>query len=153
MVAVTICSGFEAPQNRQVRWFGIPFSLRAFHSLLWSTQSKALSMVNEKEIAVFLKFPCFFYNPANVGNLISSSSSFSKSSLDIWKVLVWIMLKPSMQDFKHNLTSMGDECDCPVASTFFGTTLLGNWDENWPFPVLWPLLSLPDLLTLNASPW
>ena len=67
------------------------------------------SVVNETEIDVFLKFPCFLYNPANVGNLISSSSSFSKPSLDIWKLLVHIMLKPSMQDFKHDLTSMGDE--------------------------------------------
>ena len=91
---------------------------------------KGFSIVNETEIDVFLKFPCFLYNPANVGNLISSSSSFSKPSLDIWKFLVHIMLKPSMQDFKHDLTSMGDECSCPMVSTFFGTTLLGNLDED-----------------------
>ena len=78
--------------------------------------------------------------------MISVSSSFSKPSLDIWKFLVHIMLKPSMQDFKHDLTSMGDECSCQIISTFFSTTLLGNWDEDWPFPVLWPLLGLPDLL-------
>ena len=59
-----------------------------------------------------------------------TSSSFSKPSLDIWKFLVAIMLKPSMQDFKHDLTSMGDEGSCPMVSTFFGTTLLGNWDED-----------------------
>ena len=53
----------------------------------------------------------------------------------IWKLLVHIMLKPSMQDFKHDLTSMGDECSCPMVSTFFGTTLLGNWNEDWPFLV------------------
>ena len=56
--------------RKQVSWSGIPISLRAFHSLLWSTQSKALSMVNEKEIAVFLKFPCFFYNLVSVCNLV-----------------------------------------------------------------------------------
>ena len=66
-------------------------------------------------------------------NLISGSSSFSKSSLDIWKFLVCIVLKPSMQDFKHNLPSMGDECSCPMLSTFFVTTLLGNWDEDMTF--------------------
>ena len=54
---------------------------------------------------VFLKFLCFLYILANVGNLISSSSSFSKPNLDIWKFLVPIMLKPSMQDFKYGLTS------------------------------------------------
>ena len=91
---------------------------------------KGFSIVNQTEIGVFLKFPCFLYNPANVGNLISSSSSFSITSLDIWKALVCIMLKPSMQDFKHDLTSMGDECNCLMVSTYFGTTLLGNWDED-----------------------
>ena len=69
----------------------------------------------------FLKFPCFFYSPVNFDNLISSSSSFSKPSLDIWKLLVCIMLKPSIQDFKHDLTSM--ERWVP----FFGTTFLGDW--------------------------
>ena len=99
-----------------------------------------------KQIDVFLKFPCFLYNPANVGNLISSSSSFSKLSLDIWKLLVRIMLKLSMQDFKHHLTSMGDECGCPMVCTSSSATLLEDWDERQPFPVLWLLLSLPDLL-------
>ena len=70
---------------------------------------KGFSIVNETEIDVSLKFPCFLYNPENVGNLISSSSSFSKPSLDIWKFLVCIMLKPSLQNFKCDLTSMGDE--------------------------------------------
>ena len=72
---------------------------------------KGFSVVDETEIDVFLKFPCSVYSPANVGNLISSSSSFSKLSLDIWKFLVHIMLKPSLQDFKHDLTRMGEECN------------------------------------------
>jgi len=79
--------------------------------------------------------------------LISGSSAFSKPSLDVWEFLVHVMLKPGMQDFKHDLTSMGDEYNCPMVRTFFGTTLLGNWDEDWPFSVLWPPLGLPDLLT------
>ena len=91
---------------------------------------KGFSVANETEIDVFLKFSCFLYNTANVGSLISSSSSFAKHSLNIWKFLVIIMLKPSMQDFKHDLTGMGDDCNCPMVSTFFGTTLLGNWDED-----------------------
>ena len=70
---------------------------------------KGFRVVDETEIDTFMKCPCFLYNPVNVGNLISSSSSFSKPNLDIWKFLVYIMLKPSMQDFKHDLTSMGDE--------------------------------------------
>ena len=62
---------------------------------------KGFSKVNETEVDVFLKFPCFLYDPANVGSLISGSSAFSKPSLDIWKFLVHIILKLSMQDFKH----------------------------------------------------
>ena len=87
---------------------------------------KGFSVVDKTKIDVFQKFPCFLYNPANVGNLISSSSSFSKPSLDIWKFLVHILLKPSMKDFKHDLTSMGDECNYLMVSTFFGITLLGD---------------------------
>ena len=60
-----------------------------------------VSVVDETEVDVFLEFPCFLYDPTNAGNLISSSSSFPKPSLDILKSLVHIMLKPSMQDFKH----------------------------------------------------
>ena len=83
----------------------------------------------------FLEFPCFLYDPTNVGNLISGSSAFSKPCLDIWNFLVCIMLKPSMQDFKHDLTSRRDECNCPMVSTFFSTTLLGNWDKKRSSPV------------------
>ena len=78
----------------------------------------------------FLEFSSFLYDPADVGNLISGSSFFSKSILDIWKSLVHIMLRPSMQDFKLDLTSVGDECSFLMVSTFFRTTLLGNWDED-----------------------
>ena len=60
-----------------MRWSGIPISLRIFQFVMIHTV-KGFSVVNETEIDVFLKFPCFLYNPANVGNLISSSSSFSK---------------------------------------------------------------------------
>ena len=91
---------------------------------------KGFIVVNDTEIDVFLKFPCFLCDPANVGNLMSCSSAFSKPSLDIWKFLVHIMLKPSMQDFTYDLTGMGDEYNCPMVSTFSGTTLLRNWDED-----------------------
>ena len=66
----------------------------------------------------------------NVDNLISSSSAFSKPSLDVGKFLVHIMLKPSMQDFKHDLTSMGNEHNHMIVGTFFGTALLWDWYEN-----------------------
>ena len=66
---------------------------------------KGFSVADETETDVSLKLPDFLYNPVNVGNLISSSSSFLKHSLDIWKFLVSIMLNPGMQDFKHDQLS------------------------------------------------
>ena len=64
---------------------------------------KSFSVVNEAEVDVFLKFSCFFYDPMDVGNLISDSSAFSKSSLNIWKFSVHVLLKPSLKDFEHSL--------------------------------------------------
>ena len=88
----------------------------------------------------------FFNDPADIGNLISGSSVFSKSRLNIWKFLVHILLKPSLKDFKNDLVSMWNKCNCEVVWTFFGLILLWDWNENWPFPVLWSLLSFPNLL-------
>ena len=67
--------------KRQIRWSGIPISFRIFHSLLGSTQSKALGIVNKAEIDVFLELSCFFHYPADVGNLIFGSSAFSKTHI------------------------------------------------------------------------
>ena len=80
---------------------------------------KGFGVVVETEVDVLLEFPSFLYNPANVGNLISGCSAFCKPALNIWKFLVLIMLKPSMQHFKHYLTSMGDEYNCPMVRIFF----------------------------------
>ena len=74
---------------------------------------KDLGVVSETVVDDFLEVPCFLYDAANVGHLLSGSSAFSKLSLDIWKFLVQIRLKPSMQDFKHDVTNTGDECKCP----------------------------------------
>ena len=127
--------------RRQVRWSGIPISLRIFHSLLWSTQR--LWVVNKAEIYVFLELSCSFSDSVDIGNLISGSSAFSKSSLNIWKFTVHVMLKPGLENFEHYFTSIWDECNCVVALTFFGSAFIWNWNENWPFPVLQPLMSFP----------
>ena len=92
------------------------------------------SEVSKAEIDVFLEFSCFFYDPTDVGNLISGSSAFSKSSLYIWKFLVHVLLKPSLEDFEHDLASMWNESNCVVIWTFFGIALLWHWNENWPCP-------------------
>ena len=67
---------------------------------------KGFIIVNEAEVEIFLEFPCFFYDPSDVGNLISGSSVFFKSSLYIWNFLVHLLLKPPMKDFEHYLASM-----------------------------------------------
>ena len=130
--------------RRQVRWFGIPISW-GIVSFWWSTQQR-LWNINEAEVDVFLEHCCFFYDPMYVGNLISGSSAFSKSSLNIWKFTVQVLLKPGLVNFEHYFASVWDECNCAIVWTFFGIALLWNWNENWPFPVLWPLLSFPNLL-------
>ena len=104
-------------------WYSHLF--KSFLQFIMIHTVKGFSTVDETEVDVFLEFPSFLYDPADVGNLISGSSFFSEPRLDIWKFSVHIILKPGMQDFKHDLTSMGDECDHPMVSTFFGTTL-GN---------------------------
>ena len=107
---------------------------------------EGFSVVNKAEIDVFLELSTFFDEPEDIGNLTSGSSAFSKTSLNIWKFLVHILLKPSLENFEHYFTNVWDECNCAVVWAFFGIAFLRDWNKNWPFPVLWPLLSLPNLL-------
>ena len=107
---------------------------------------KGFGVINKEEVHVFLEFSCFFCDPMDVGSLISGISAFSKSSLNTWKFMVHILLRPGLENFEHYFTSVWDECDCAIVLTFFVIALLWNWNENWPFPVLWPLLSFPSLL-------
>ena len=67
---------------------------------------KDFSVVNEAEVDVFLEFPCFLYDPINVGNLIFGSSAFSKTTLNIWNFTVHILLKPGLENFDHCFASM-----------------------------------------------
>ena len=67
---------------------------------------KGFSIVNETETDVFLEFSCFFNDPADVGNLISGSSAFSRTSFNIWKFMVNLLLKPGLENFEHYFTSM-----------------------------------------------
>ena len=97
---------------------------------------KGFGIVGEAEVDVFLEFSCFFYDPVAIGKLISSYSAFSKSSLNIWKCSVHILLKPGLENFEHYFVSVWDEYNCAVVWAFFGIAFLWDWNENWPFPVL-----------------
>ena len=95
--------------------------------LFWN--SFAFSMI-QWMLAIWPLAPLPFLNPA----------------CNIWKFSVHILLKSSLENFDNYLTRMWNKCICVVVYTFSGISLLWNWHENWPFPVLWPLLSLPNLL-------
>ena len=134
------------------RWSGLVFlSLEEFCTTCCDPH-KGFSVVNEAEVDVFLllkqvEFPCFLHDPTNVGNFISGSSAFYKPSLNIWKFLVHRLWSLAWRILSiNNLTSIWKECKCMVVWTLFGFALLWIWNENWPFPVLWPLLSFPNLL-------
>ena len=129
--------------RRQVKWSGIPISLRIFHSVLWSTQSKAWPSQQRKS-RCFSGTLSLFHDPTDIGNLISDSSAFSKSSLNIWKFTVHVLLNRGMENFEHYFASMWDECNCAAVWAFFGIDFLLDCNENWRFPVLWPLLSFPN---------
>ena len=108
---------------------------------------KGFDIVNKTKVDDCLELSCFSDDPTDVGNLISGSSAFSKSSLNNLKFTVHILLKSGLANFEHYFACEWDECNCAVVWTFFGIAFLWVWNENWPFPVLWPLLSFPNLLT------
>ena len=128
----------------QVVWYSHLF--KNFPEFVVICTVKGFGIVNWAEVEVFLELSCFFADPTDVGNLTSSSSAFSKSSLKFRKFSVRVLLKSSLENFEHYFASMWNECNCAVVWTFFGIAFLWDWNENWPFPVLWPLLSFPNLL-------
>ena len=128
----------------QVVWYSHLF--KNFPQYVAIHTVKGFGVIKRAEVDVLLELPCFFHDPADVGNLISGSSAFSKSSLNIWKFTVHLLFKPHLENFEHYFTSVWDECNYVVVWTFFGIAFLRDWNENWPFPVLKPLLSLLALL-------
>ena len=110
----------------QVVWYSHLF--KNFPQFVVIHTVKGFGIVSKAEVGVFLELSCFFYAPMNVGNLISGSFAFCKSSLNIWKFLVHVLLKPDLEDFEHYFAGMWDECNCVVVWTFFSIAFL--WDCN-----------------------
>ena len=131
-------------ETGQVVWYS--HLLQNFPQFIVIHTVEGFRVVNKAEIDVFLELSYFFNDPMDVGNLISGSSAFSKTSLNIWKFMVHKLLKPGLENFERHFTSSWDEWNCGVVGAFFGIAFLWDWSENWPFLVLWPLLSFPDLL-------
>jgi len=99
---------------------------------------------------VFLELSCFFHDLADVGNLISGSSAFSKTSLNIWNFMVHVLLKPGLENFEPYFTSVWDECNCAVVWAFFALPFFGSEMKTdffqscgncWVFLICWLSLS------------
>ena len=117
---------------------------------------KGFGVVDKAEVDVFLELSCFFDDPADVSNLISGSSAFSKSILNIWKFMVHILLKPGLENFEHYLASMWDVWNCAVVWTFLAlpffeigmkTDLFQSCDHCWVFQIYWHI----ECSTFTAS--
>ena len=131
---------WDSQETGKVVWYSHLF--QNFLQFVVIHTVKGFSIGNEAE--VFLKFPCFLYDPVNVGNLIYGSSSFPKSSLYIWKFSVHVLLSLAWRILSMTLLA----CEMSTTVWQFEHSLASLWDWNkiWPSPVLWPLLSFPNLL-------
>ena len=107
---------------------------------------KCFGTVNKAEVDIFLELSCFFDDQMDADNLISGSSAFSKTSLNIWKFTVHVLLNPGLENFEHYFISMWDECSCVVVWAFFGIAFFGigmNTDlflscgHCWVFQICW----------------
>ena len=101
--------------------------------------------VFSNESVLHIRWPKYW----SISFSISPSNEYSgliSFRLDWLDLLVGLLLKPGLDNFKHYFANVWDECNCAVVWTFFGIAFLWDWNENWPFPVLWPRLSFPNLL-------
>ena len=132
--------------KRQVRWV-VWYShlFQNFPQFIVIHTVKVFDIVNKAEVDVFSGTLLHFWWSSGCYNLISGSSAFSKTSLNIWKFSVHILLKLGLDNFEHYFASVWHESNCVVVWAFFGIAFLWDWNENWPFPVLWSV-SFPNLL-------
>ena len=129
----------------QVVWYSLLF--QNFPQFIMIYTVKGFGIVNKAEIDVF------FWNALAFSMIQQIFVNWSLVSLPFlkptgtsgisWFTYCW---SPALENFENYFTSMRDECNCPVVWAFFGIAFLWDWDENWLFPVLWPLLNFPNLL-------
>ena len=130
--------------RKQIRWSGIPISLRIstvccelYSQRLWCGQQSRSRCFSGTLLLFLWSNRCWQFD-------LWSLCIFSR--LNTCKFSVHVLLKPGLNNFEHYFVSMWDEYNCAVVWAFFGIAFLWDWNENWPFPVLWPLLSFPNLL-------
>ena len=114
----------------QVVWYSHLF--QNFPQFIVIHTVKGFSIVNKAEVDIFLELSCFvlfffFDDPADIGNLISGSSAFSKFSFNIWKLMVHVLLNPGLENFEHYFASVWDECNCVVVWTPSGYSISAPW--------------------------
>ena len=107
VLTVSFWPAYRFLESGPVVWYSHLF--KNFPQFIVIHLVKGFGIVNKAEIDVFLELSWFFYNPVDVGNLISGSSAFSTSSLTIWMLTVHILLKPGLENFEHYFTSVWDE--------------------------------------------
>ena len=131
-------------ESGQVVWYS--HILQNFPQFIMIHAVEGFGIANKAEIDVFLELSCFFDDAEGLAIWSLVPLPFLKTSLNIWKFSVHVLLKPGLENFEHYFTRVWDECNCVVLWAFFGIAFLRDWNENGPFPVLWPLLSFPNLL-------
>ena len=134
----------------QVVWYSHLF--QNFPKFIVIHTVKGFGIVNKAEIDIFLELSCF---------------SVIQQILAIWSLVPLPFLKPAwtsgssrfaycssgLENFEHYFTNVWDECNCAVVWAFFGIAFLWDWNESWPFPVLWPMLSFPRSPADKSGNW
>ena len=136
------CIQVSQPTDKVVWYFHL---FKNFPQFVEIHSIKGFSVVNEAAVDILLKVLCFLHDPMNVGSLISGSSVFNSTYTSGSSQFMYCW-SPAWMIFEHNFANMWNECKCTVVWTFFIIALLRDWNKNWPFPVLWPLMSFPNLL-------
>ena len=120
-------------------------SLEEFSTVCCDPYSQRFWRSQYHRYRCFSELPCVFNDPTYVCNLTSGSSAFSKTSLNIWKFTVHILLMSGLENFEHYFASVWDECNCAIVWAFFCIAFLWDWKENWPFPGQIRKLTFPDM--------
>ena len=143
----------------QVIWYSHLF--KSFPQFVVIHIVKGFGIVNKAEIDVFLELSCFFDDPTGVGNLTSGSTAYSKISLNIWKFMVHVLLKPGFENVGHHFTSIWDECNGAGVWTFFGIAFLWDWNQTdlfkscdhcYIFQICWQI-ECGTFITLSFRIW